>query len=51
MKLREQLQTLEGRQAHVGAVAASELESALASVRQQVLVIHNCLVLIVPACR
>lgn len=32
VKLREQLRTLEGRQAHVGAVAASELESALAAV-------------------
>lgn len=33
MKLQEQLRAAEGRQARVGAVATSELESALASVR------------------
>lgn len=32
MKLQEQLRTVEGRQARVGAVAASELEAALAAV-------------------
>ena len=32
VKLQEQLRALEGRQARVGAVAASELEAALASV-------------------
>lgn len=33
VKLQEQLRSLEGHQARVGVVAASELESALASVR------------------
>lgn len=34
VKLQDQLRALEGRQARVGAVAASELEAALASVRE-----------------